>query len=181
MTMISSPAVSPPSPSTAHPSTSSHASGAPSVPCLGASLRSTSEDRITPTGRSLASTVIALPRAGRFAHVSGGREQSPLALHTLESAAAPVSEGQPGTDDEIFDGAGRQHFAGCCLGCDAGADVHGDAADVVSHALALARVQAGAHLETERAHGIANGQAAAHAAGWAVEQHQEAIPRRRDL
>src|SRR5581483_1413230 len=90
------------------------------------------------------------------AHLSGRREQSPLALHTLESAAAPVAEGQPRADDEIPDGARRQHLARRGFACDARADVHGDAADVVSHALALARVQSGADLEAERTHGVAN-------------------------
>src|SRR4029079_3483892 len=96
-------------------------------------------------------------------------------------AAATLPEGQPGADDEILDGAGRQHFARRRFGCDAGADVHGDAADVVSHALALARVQSGAHLETERTHGIADGQATAHPPGRAVEQREEAIAGRRDV
>src|SRR4030095_892896 len=52
MTMISSPTARPRSPSTAVALTSSHASGAPSDPCLGARLRSLSSDRISPTGRS---------------------------------------------------------------------------------------------------------------------------------
>src|SRR2546428_6458673 len=56
MTMISSPTTRPCSPSAAHACTSSHASGAPSDPCLGASLRSLSTDQITPAGRSRALT-----------------------------------------------------------------------------------------------------------------------------
>src|SRR5215813_3651934 len=50
--MISSPTTRPLRPSTAHGYTSSQASGPPSDPCLGASFRVLSADRITPTGRS---------------------------------------------------------------------------------------------------------------------------------
>src|SRR5215472_10669180 len=50
--MISSPTTRPLRPSTAHGYTSSQPSGAPSDPCLGASFRVLSADRITPIGRS---------------------------------------------------------------------------------------------------------------------------------
>src|SRR5215831_3011641 len=52
MTTISSPTARPRSPAAAQARTSSHASGAPSDPCLGASLRALRADLTTPTGRS---------------------------------------------------------------------------------------------------------------------------------
>ena len=52
MTMIPSPTARPSSPSAAHGCTSSHASGAPSEPCFGASRRTVRADRMTPIDHS---------------------------------------------------------------------------------------------------------------------------------
>ena len=59
----------------------------------------------------------------------------------------------------------------------AGADVDGDAADVVADQLALARVEAGADLEPERADGVADRAGAADRAGRPVEGREEAVAR----
>src|ERR1043165_2876149 len=63
MITISSPTANPSIASFAHPYTSSHASGAPSSPCFGASARVLIVDDSTPTGRK---TTVA-PDAGRAA------------------------------------------------------------------------------------------------------------------
>src|SRR5262245_19018183 len=112
---------------------------------------------------------------------SGGSEQPPLAVDTLEGMAAPLLEAQPGADHEVLHGARDQDFAGPRLGHDASADVYGDSADVFSHADALARVQPGAHLQAERPRGLPNREAAPHGPSRAVEEREKPVAGRRDL
>jgi len=65
-TMISSPTDNPSIASAANLCTSSQTSGAPSVPCLGASLRDLMLERITPMGRSWAFSTSLTPDFFRF-------------------------------------------------------------------------------------------------------------------
>ena len=65
---------------------------------------------------------------------------------------------------------------------DAGADVHGHAADVVADELALAGVQPGAHLEAERPHPVRGSRGRTRiAARRPVEGGEEAVPQGLDL
>jgi hypothetical protein len=59
---------------------------------------------------------------------------------------AAVLEPQPRPDDEVLDGARREHLAGPCARHHPRADVDGDPGHVVANELALAGVQAGADL-----------------------------------
>src|SRR5262249_33586929 len=108
-------------------------------------------------------------------------EDPPFALDALERSVAAILEAEARPDHEVLDGARREDFAGTRRGRDARADVDGDAADVLAHAHALAGVQAGAHLEPERADRVSNAEAASNAARRAVEERQEAVARGRDL
>src|SRR3954470_3462762 len=109
------------------------------------------------------------------------REQAPLAGHALELVRAAVGELEAGADHEVLDRAGDEHLAGRGLGADASADVHGHAADVVSHHLDLAGVQTGANVEAERLHSLGRRRRAADRSGRAVERRQEAIAHRLHL
>src|SRR6266446_4491040 len=107
--------------------------------------------------------------------------QRPLSLHALEAMDAVLHEAQARSRDQILQSAGDQHLARVRRGGHAGADVHGDAAHVVAPQLALAGVQAGADLEAERAHRLADGQRTAHRACGTVEGREEAVARRVNL
>ena len=56
-----------------------------------------------------------------------------------------------------------------------GADVHSDTAHVVAPPLDLARVEAGAHVQTERLEVLANGERALDRSSRSVERRQEAV------
>ena len=58
------------------------------------------------------------------------------------------------------------------------ADVHAEPADVAAADLALAGVQAGAHLDAERLHRVAHRHRAADRSPRAVEHRQETVTRR---
>ena len=70
-------------------------------------------------------------------------------------------------------GAGAVHHAR--------GDVHGQPAEVAVHHLELAGVEAGAHLQPERAHRLGHGGGAADRPRGAVERGQEAVARALDL
>src|SRR2546421_119746 len=80
----------------------------------------------------------------------------PFAGDALERVSAAVREPEPRAGDEVAHGARHQDLAGPGERRDAGADVHGDPAELRPHHLTFARVEAGADLEAERAHAIAD-------------------------
>jgi len=73
----------------------------------------------------------------------------PLAGDTLQRAGATVLETESRPGDQILHGARDKHLAGLSKGSDAGADVHGDPAELRAHHLALASVEAGPHGQAE--------------------------------
>ncbi len=83
------------------------------------------------------------------------RPQPPWAGHALEVVLAAVLEVEAGAGHQVLHGLGDEHLAGPRVRAHAGADVHGDPGDVVAGQLDLARVEAGAHLEADRAHRVA--------------------------
>src|SRR5438876_66557 len=107
--------------------------------------------------------------------------QRPFSLHPLEAMDAALHEAQARSRDQILQSAGDQHLARVRRGGHAGADVHGDTAHVVAPQLALAGVQAGADLEAEWAHRLADGQRTAYRACGTVEGREEAVARRVNL
>src|SRR6266566_8903100 len=102
-------------------------------------------------------------------------EQAPLARNALELRCAPVAEGDSGACDEVPDRARDDHLAGAGLRCDPRADVDRDPADLGVHALALAGVQPGPHLDAEIADALGDRTRAADPAGGPVERGEEAV------
>ena len=89
---------------------------------------------------------------------------------------AAVGQRLARADDEVADGAADEHLAWCGEAADARADVHREAADVVTgEQFAFAGVQAGANLQVEVADPVADrGRAADRAAG-TVEHGERAV------
>jgi hypothetical protein len=88
---------------------------------------------------------------------------------------AALRELDSGSRNEIPDGARDQHLSRPGDRRHARSDVDGDAGHSVSAHFALARVQAGADLDAEAAHRVANGASAADRPRWAVERGQKAV------
>src|SRR5829696_1600290 len=76
-------------------------------------------------------------------------EHPPLAGHTLQRVTTAVDEVDVGSVDEISHRARDKHLARTGEGGNPGADVHGDARQVVPAQLALTTVNAGPDLEPE--------------------------------
>ena len=74
----------------------------------------------------------------------------------FEGVRAAVGEAELRASDEVFDGVGDEHLVGLGLGLHASGDVHCDSADIVSDELALPGVEAGADLDAERSHALAD-------------------------
>src|SRR5438093_6194615 len=89
------------------------------------------------------------------------RIQMPLTGHALPCVGPAVAERYPRAGHEVLDGSRYEHFARARLACDAGADMHGDAADLGAHHLALAGVHARANFQAERANATADGRGTA--------------------
>ena len=70
-----------------------------------------------------------------------GRVQPPLSAYALEHMSTAILEGNPGTVDQILDGARHEHLSRVGQGGNSCSDVHCDATDVVTARLALASVQ----------------------------------------
>src|SRR5260370_12352791 len=88
---------------------------------------------------------------------------------------AAVLEDDPRTGHQVFDRARGQDLAGTGQPSDARANMHGKAADVVAHPLALAGVDAGSDLEPRLAQAIADGDGAADGARRPVEPPAEPL------
>ena len=107
------------------------------------------------------------------------RVESPFAGDALERVGAPLLEAETRAGNEVLDGAGHEDLA--CSGerGDAGADVHGDAADLVSDDLALARMQPRADLDAEGTDAFADRLGAADGPGRTVERGEGVANARR--
>src|SRR5947208_16184924 len=81
------------------------------------------------------------------------RQHLPLARDALELVDAAIVERQARSDDEVAHRAGDDDLARVGQRGDAGADVDGEAGEVVAPLLALAGVDAGAHAQPEALRG----------------------------
>ncbi len=109
-------------------------------------------------------------------------QSSRSTAYSLHSSGTPFSSGnaafaeaEPRAGDEILDGARDEHFSGPRRLRDPGADVDCDPADLAVHHLALARVQAGAHVEAQVANTLGDRTGAADRARRPVETREEAV------
>src|ERR1700694_1304937 len=105
----------------------------------------------------------------------------PLAGHAPELVYPAIIELEPRPDHQIAQRARHQHVVAPRQGTDACADVHGDPADGSAAALALAGVQSGTHLDTQRLHRVADRHGTADRPLRAVEHRQETVARRAHL
>src|SRR5918996_1972839 len=84
------------------------------------------------------------------ASVIGDSIDRPGARNALQLVLSAGLEGDPRARDEILDGAGDQHLAWLGAGRDPRADVHRKSRGLALDELALARMDAGPHVEPER-------------------------------
>ena len=80
----------------------------------------------------------------------------PFSGHTFELYVTSVSEGQPGTGDQVLDGARNDNLIRLCLCGDARPDMNGNAADLPAHDLALAGMQSGADMQPQLPYPVAD-------------------------
>src|SRR3984893_17144631 len=104
-------------------------------------------------------------------------EQAPVIGDALEAVRATIDELETGGRDEISCGAGDEHLVWASHSGDAGADMHGNADHAVTYHFALAGVQPGANLKSQRAYPFAHGTRATYRPGGAVESGEEAVTR----
>src|SRR5262249_55555821 len=104
--------------------------------------------------------------------------ETPLPGHAVEVVRATVHETQAGASDQLLDGAGDENLARCSARRYSCADVNGDAADVVAHHCALARVQPRSDLDPQRADAVANVAGAADSACGSIEGREEPVAER---
>jgi SAM-dependent methyltransferase len=90
---------------------------------------------------------VALSRLRAMPSLRADRVQLPRVGNALQGVDAPIGELQSRPGHQVLDGSGDKQLLGFGLSADARCDVDGDAADVVSHYLALARVQASTDAE----------------------------------
>src|SRR5574342_733614 len=102
-------------------------------------------------------------------------EEAPFAGDALECLNSPLFETDAGARDEVLDGAGDEDFA--CSGerGDPGADVDGDASDLVADDLALPRVKPRASLDAERQNASADRFGAANGPRGTIEGGEETV------
>src|SRR5256714_9068804 len=108
-------------------------------------------------------------------------EYAPFAGYALKWMRPPVLEDDPRTGHQVFDRARGEHLTGAGQSSNPRADVHGKAADVVAHPLALTGVDTCSDLEVGLEEPIADGDGAANRAGGPVEGSQEPIAGGTDL
>jgi hypothetical protein len=105
----------------------------------------------------------------------------PLSGHALELYVTSVSEGQPGTGDQVLDGARNDNFIGLRLRRDTRPDMHGNAAHLPGHDLALAGVQPCADMQPQLPYPATDRLRAPDGARGSVEGREEAVPGGVDL
>src|SRR2546423_484745 len=108
-------------------------------------------------------------------------EYAPFPGDALEWMRAAVLEDNPRTGHQVLDRARGEHLTGAGQSSNARADVHGKAADVVAHPLALTGVDAGSDVEVGLEEPIADGDGAADSARGPIEGGQEPIAGGADL
>src|SRR5215216_4702864 len=120
--------------------------------------------------------------ATAFVHRAGSSEgqvfddeELPLAGDAFERMGAAISERDARTRNQVGDGARDEHLVWMRERLHPLCDVDGDAADVVTAQLDLARVEPIAHMDADRADRVADGSPRP------VEDRQEAVAGRFDL
>src|SRR6185503_6819249 len=101
--------------------------------------------------------------------------------HALEGLGASVLESKAGPRDKVLDGAGHQDLAGPGGRGDPRADVNREPGNLVTMQLDLARVEACAHVESERPDSLGHRAGASDGARRPVERREEAVAGRIDL
>jgi hypothetical protein len=99
----------------------------------------------------------------------------------LELVGPMVFEGDSGSGDEVFDGAGCEDLVCACECGDPGANVHRDSPVVVTAYLAFAGMDACAYVESDGPGGVDDCLGAMYGARGTVEGRKEAIARCADL
>src|SRR3990170_2515242 len=101
--------------------------------------------------------------------------QAPAVGDALQLVPAGILEHEARAGHEILHRLGHEHLARSGERPDAGADVDGDATDVVAPPLDFARVQPSSDLDPEGAHGLGDRARASDRPGGSVEGREEAI------
>src|SRR6266545_7499610 len=109
---------------------------------------------------------------------SSASEQAPFARHAFERVQTAIGKGYSGARYEVLDRTGHEHLARLRVGGNACPDVDGDAADVVVAELDLSGVQAGADLDAESTHIVADAGSATNGACGAIERRKKSVTRR---
>src|SRR5688572_15785486 len=121
-------------------------------------------------------------RAGSSARrLAGGGEQAPAIRNPLELVRAAIGEAKAGARHEILHGARYEHLSRLGDAGDARSNVHREASNLAADLLALAGMHAGADVDAEWPHRIADPERATDGACRAVERGEEAIAGRVDL
>src|SRR5437773_46101 len=108
-------------------------------------------------------------------------EQAPFVRDTFERTRTAIGKSNPRARDQVFHRARHEDLAGFGFPGHSGADVDGDAPHVVTHQLALARVQACPKLDPQRSDFLVDGGGAADRPRRSVEGRDETISARIDL
>ena len=121
------------------------------------------------------------PSRRRRRALASHRVQAPLAGDALQLGCLALLELELRAGDEILDRSRHEHLPGTRRVRHAGADVHGDPADLAAHLLALTGVEARPDLEPERANRVDDRRGAADGARGPVEGGEETVAGRLDL
>src|SRR2546421_2458604 len=113
--------------------------------------KSTGSPPAPTSGISATSGKAANAFCSSFVHAVFADGVEPPLTNSLQLAEAAVFERDLRARDEVPDGARNEDLAGLRLRRNAGADRNRDPARLLSHQLALSRVQTGTDLESERA------------------------------
>jgi len=124
---------------------------------------------------------LSVRRARRLLRRLGERVHAPRVLEALEQVTAAVAEAQRRAQHELLDRARDEDLARPGQTDDAGAEVHRDPGQVAVDPAALAGVDAGAQLESQRADCVAHARGPADRAAGAVEDDEEAVAGGLDL
>lgn len=127
-----------------------------------------------PTSRRERSASPPRPRP-QLALQSLDREEPPLTGHPAETVNAAILKAESRSRNEILHRARDQHLVGCRHRGHARPDMNGDATKFLSDHLALAGMQPGTDLNSERANSLANGGRAADGPRGAIGRGQEPI------
>src|SRR5204862_1996542 len=100
--------------------------------------------------KRLAAGRLAPPGTALLLH----RIELPLPWHALQRVHATVRELDSRPGNEVRDRARDEHLTRTGNRSHTGADVDGNAAEIVADEFALAGMEAGAHLDAKPAHGI---------------------------